>query len=223
MGQNTDQNPRYLTAEQDAVFHSLIQDPYLRDKYYFTGGTALSAFHLYHRYSEDLDFFTTKPLEKERILQLLQSLSKSLSFTFDTQSHDVTLINILTFKDDKTLKVDFASYPYPILQPPSIYKGFQIDSTRDITANKLTCINQRSEVKDFVDLYFLLKEWNIWDASYGYETKFSRRFEPFLFSSDLSIIEDFKTLPRMIKPITLDELKVFYLNLAKELVKDSVE
>lgn len=34
----------------------------LRETFFLTGGTALSAFFLAHRYSEDLDFFTEEPV-----------------------------------------------------------------------------------------------------------------------------------------------------------------
>ena len=33
-------------------------------------------------------------------------------------------------------------------------KGFTVDSLRDIATNKLLTINQRTQVKDFVDLFF---------------------------------------------------------------------
>lgn len=38
-----------------------IGDSKLADNFYLTGGTALAAFYLQHRYSEDLDFFTADP------------------------------------------------------------------------------------------------------------------------------------------------------------------
>ena len=50
-----------------------LQDKFLKffndhneDRFYLTGGTALSRFYCHHRYSEDLDFFSSAELENFR-------------------------------------------------------------------------------------------------------------------------------------------------------------
>ena len=46
---------KILSELQKNVIRELFN---ISDNFYLTGGTALSAFYLYHRYSVDLDFFT---------------------------------------------------------------------------------------------------------------------------------------------------------------------
>ena len=46
-----------LNEEQKNFLAFAATEPYLRENYYLTGGTPLTAFYLQHRYSEDLNFF----------------------------------------------------------------------------------------------------------------------------------------------------------------------
>lgn len=76
---------------------------------------------------------------------------------------------------------------------------------------------QRTEVKDFVDLYFLLQKFTIWDLMRGTEVKFRLKTDPFLVGIDCLKAESFEDLPKMLVPLKLLELKDFYRGLAKEL------
>jgi len=49
-----------LTPFQETVLREIGHSS-LNENFFLTGGTALSAFFLQHRYSEDLDFFTDQP------------------------------------------------------------------------------------------------------------------------------------------------------------------
>ena len=122
---------------------------------------------------------------------------------------------MLTFKNKSVLKVDFGYYPYPRLENSRIVQEVSLDSLTDIAVNKLLTITQRASVKDFVDLYFLLKKFTIWDLMEGVKIKFKMKLEPFTLASDLLKVEDFDQLPRMIKPLKLDDLKSFYRHKAK--------
>ncbi len=219
MGGNQDQIPRHLSQTQISVFDYLRREAYIKDRFYFTGGTALSAFYLHHRYSEDLDFFSLKPLEHEVLRTLLSTLCDHMSCTFTSRIIEFTMINRLKFEDGTELKVDFVHYNHPLLVQGIEYEGLKIDSLRDIATNKMLCVGQRTEIKDFIDLYYLLKKWNVWTISYGFEKKFPQDFDPLIFSADLTKITDFTELPRMILPLTLEELRAFYLDLAKELAR----
>jgi len=89
---------------------------------------------------------------------------------------------------------------------------------------KLVLISsQRIEVKDFVDLYFLLQEYSIWDLINAVKIKFNMNVEPFILASDFTEVINFKFLPRMLKLLSLDELKDYFLNQAKSLGRRAVE
>lgn len=50
-------------------------------------------------------------------------------------------------------KVEFTRYPFPCLGDRIRVDGLEIDSLRDILANKLVAMTERSDAKDLVDLY----------------------------------------------------------------------
>ncbi len=91
------------------------------------------------------------------------------------------------------------------------------DPFRDIATNKLLTINQRTDIKDFVDLYYLLKKYTIWDLIYGLEAKFHLKTDQFLIASDFLKVDDFDFLPKMIKPLELTTLQSFFRNLSLEI------
>ena len=211
-----------LTKEQGIILDEIRQHSLFRE-FYLTGGTALSAFYLQHRYSEDLDFFTEKSLNTQEIDALMQMWAEKHHFTFTSEFREVVHVFYLTFQNQQVLKVDFAQYPYKRLQQGEKVNDVTIDSLTDIAANKLLTITQRSAVKDFVDLYFLLERYTVWDLFQGVRIKFRRELEPFMIASDLLRVEQFDYLPKMIKPLTLQELKAFFRKKAKEIGLKAVE
>jgi predicted nucleotidyltransferase component of viral defense system len=188
----------------------LVNNNYFKSQFYFTGGTALSHYYLQHRYSEDLDFFSENKFENLIILSLVEELRKKYHFNFQSRFAEVVYRFNLIFKNGTSLKVDFGYYPYKRVEKGMKYKGLAIDSLLDISINKLMTVNQRTDIKDFVDLYYLLDKFTIWDLIEGIRVKFHQENEPLLIAYDLLKIEDFVALPKMIKPLTLPELKSFF-------------
>jgi predicted nucleotidyltransferase component of viral defense system len=197
------------------------KEPFFK-QFYFTGGTALSAFYLQHRYSEDLDFFTPKKFDTQDIFDLIDSWSKKHDFTFTSEFHQVVYIFMLTFRSKEVIKVDFGHYAYKRIEKNNIIDGLKTDSLTDIAVNKLLTVTQRSNVKDFVDLYFLLDKFTIWDLTEGVRIKFRMELEPYILASNFLKVEDFDFLPKMILPLTLEELKTFFREKAKEMGLKSV-
>lgn len=212
-----------LTKEQDIILAEVKKSEFLSTNFYFTGGTALSAFYLQHRYSEDLDFFSEKNIDTETIFTFFQDLSRQHSFTFTSEFQQVVYIFLLKFNNTATLKVDFGYYPYKQIEKPNELNGIKTDSLIDIAVNKLLTITQRDTAKDFVDLYFLLEKFTVWELIEGVRIKFRMQLEPFILASDFLKVEDFDYLPRMIRKLSLDELKSFFRQKAKEIGKRSIK
>jgi len=118
-------------------------------KYYLAGDTGL-ALHLGHRISEDLDFFTAQHFDPEKIL--LQLRDRLELTVIDTAPGTLHLIC------GGVVRTSFLYYPYRLLFPLSEFKGCPVADYRDIAAMKLIAIAQRGSKKDFVDLFFLLRE-----------------------------------------------------------------
>ncbi len=87
-----------LTNEQRIILDEVKQDSFFRD-FYLTGGTALSAFYLQHRYSEDLDFFSEKPFSIQEIDNILQRWADKHHFTFTSDFREVVYVSYLTFQN----------------------------------------------------------------------------------------------------------------------------
>src|SRR3989344_541791 len=214
----------FFTQKQKFIFDQVKNEDFFKSDFYFTGGTALSYFYLQHRYSEDLDFFSEKKFENEAILTEVKLWAKKFDFTFQHQFKEVVNIFSINFKNKTTLKVDFGYYPHRRVGKGISYQGISIDSQLDIAINKLASVNQRSQVKDFVDLYFLLDKFLIWDLIEDVKVKFRMELEPWILASDLEYyIDQFKYLPKMIKPLTLNGLKKFFRNQAIILGRKAVE
>lgn len=215
----------YLTKEQQIILAEIKSSDFICSKFYFTGGTALSSFYLHHRYSEDLDIFSENRFDNQIILALVTEWSKKHRFAFQSRFVEVMYIFNLTFPNDNQLKLDFSYYPYARAEKGIAAGGLVIDSLLDIAINKLLTITQRNDVKDFVDLYFLLKskKFSLWDLLEGVRVKFNMELEPILLASDFLKSEDMELLPKMIAPLKLDELRNFYRDLAKRVGSEAVE
>jgi len=213
-----------LTKNQRKILDKISQNRYLRDNFYLTGGTALSEYYLRHRYSDDLDLFSEKKYDTQIITNFIKQTAHELHLTFEAELIEHLYRVTLRYPQGEILKLDFSYYPGARLEKGRNEKGLAIDSVRDIAVNKLSTIVQRSNVKDFVDLYFLLDEFTVWDLMYGAETKFNMIIEPWTLASDiLYLVEKFESMPKMIKPLTLSRLKEFYRQKALEWGKSAVK
>lgn len=212
-----------LNKEQELILEKLSKVEIVKSRFYFGGGTALSEVYLKHRESVDLDFFSDSKYNPQEVFSIISIIARDLGTEIESQQQETTQIYFFDFKERK-LKLDFTYYPYKRLREGSFYKGLQVDSKFDIAANKLMLIgSQRIEVKDFVDLYFLLNEFSVWDLIEGVRVKFGIRIEPYMLAFDFMAVKDFEFLPRMHINLKLDELQTYFINEAKTLGAKSVE
>lgn len=117
--------------------------------FYLAGGTGLTL-HLGHRLSEDLDFFTKQSFDPDQLVRLLAEEIKIA--VLQTAEH-----TLYAFCDD-TVKVSFFFYPYQLMYPSMQFQGCSVADFRDIGAMKMIALAQRSMKKDFVDLFYLLRQ-----------------------------------------------------------------
>jgi hypothetical protein len=136
-----------LTPRAAQLFPRLKTAPILKP-FYLVGGTGL-ALQLGHRISVDFDFFTQKPLQPLEILSHLQKLGPVSRVieepgTLHCQLHGVRLSFLV---DHSKLLKTFPVSPYLYLA-----------SLDDIACYKLVAISSRGSRKDFIDLYYLLRQ-----------------------------------------------------------------
>lgn len=156
---------KFSTLQHLLVF--LVENNILPRDSYLAGGTALY-FYYSHRISIGLDFFTQKQFRAESLLFRIREFVKET--TIEIIEKD-TLILYLSPE-----KIRFSLYflPYKLLSPLTSHElkpGLLIDlaSLDDIEAMKAIALVQRGSAKDFVDLYYLLK-----DTGHSFEDLSSR-------------------------------------------------
>lgn len=205
-----------LTDKQKEIIAAVSREPNLAD-FYLTGGTALAAYYLKHRFSDDLDFFVFK--EPDKIF--LHSFTERLKTTIGASSFRFERLydrNQFFFSfGEEELKVEFTKYPFIQLEEPIIKDGIKIDGLRDIAANKLMAILDRFEPKDFVDLFFILKEFKLENIVQDIENKFGVKVGEIFLGGELAKAKRVEALPKMIKEMTVEELKEFFAKEAKKL------
>src|SRR5690554_1066799 len=128
-----------------------IMNEKLFENYFLVGETAL-ALQIGHRNSIDIDLFGDNEISEDEFINKLGEFGKVIV----TQSTK----NILIAKIEG-VKVDFVNYVYPLLFNPIQVDSIRMLSKADIAAMKLNAIAGRGSKKDFIDLYFLLKEFSL--------------------------------------------------------------
>lgn len=151
-----------LTSRQEEFLAVVLQTPYILKKFYLGGGTALSSWYLHHRESFDLDFFSeSEEVNASYISKWLAGLKGKLGISdiVHEEQFGFNFFNLTYINGDK-LKIDFSYFPSERIQKGLVWKGLQIDSMYDIAVNKFQTIVTSPRGRDYVDLYFILKQKN---------------------------------------------------------------
>lgn len=195
----------------------------IKDLFYFTGGTALSALYLRHRYSDDLDFFTADPAAVSCVDPVLRKIANQLNGTLEFRRMFGTFLEVyLTVPNESPVKMDFAlDAPFRFAPPEWITEiNMYADNLKDLSANKLSALFDRAESKDFVDIYFLQKEKISLSELIENAKKKHIGLENYWLAQAFYRAEELSFLPRMVKPVTLDEVKNYFLDEAKKLMDE---
>lgn len=196
------------------------RNDFFAKNFYLTGGTALSAFYLRHRYSEDLDFFSEKEIDILPLDVFFESARKELAIAqIDFQQSFNRNLFFLHYADGEILKTEFTFYPFARIEEGSVENGVRIDSLLDIGVNKLFTIYQRSQIKDYIDLYFICKniQMPIADLIKRARIKFDWHIDLIQLGTQFVKIEELKDLPRMIVKTDMNDVKKFFIEEAKKL------
>lgn len=194
---------------------------------YFTGGSALSAYYLHHRLSEDLDFFT--PAE-----DMIQLISRKLLHSLEKKGIKVEMVRnfksfveMITSRGNESMKIQIAlDSPYRLERTKEI-DGLIVDSLMDIATGKLLALFGRAAERDFVDIYFLIKE-----GKFNLDELINKASEkdPGMDKYYLAIaFEQVRELPdtseelklRLLKPLDVKELKRLFIEKAVQLIDEA--
>lgn len=180
------------------------------------GGTAV-ALHLGHRISYDFDVFLNHPLKRKQLTQASQILgSTRVHPAIDTSDELTILIG-------QEVKITFLNFPFPHLHPPVNTDFIPIFDLKDLASNKAYTIGRRGSWRDYVDLFFILKqgktdlEKNIIEA----EKRFGGNFAAKLFLAQLTYFGDIRdyTIDFVGQPTPTETIKNFLLQAAQDFLQ----
>ena len=137
--------PNILSPEQIEIV-PLLQN--FKREFYLVGGTAI-ALQIGHRRSIDFDLFKPTKLNTKRILDKISQ--NKFRFTVTRRVYEQLNLNILG------VKITFFEYLYPI-EATVKFEGIRMPNLQTLAAMKAFALGRRSKWKDYVDLYFLLRD-----------------------------------------------------------------
>ncbi|MDD3711642.1 MAG: nucleotidyl transferase AbiEii/AbiGii toxin family protein [Patescibacteria group bacterium] len=130
---------------------------FFKSDFYLAGGTGL-ALQLGHRDSVDFDYFSSQDIDTKKLFTTVKEVFKG---------HKIIKVqeekNTLTVFIDNNIKLSFFTYKYKLLEKLINEPYFKIASIIDIACMKLAAIVSRATNKDYIDLYFILKEKSLRD------------------------------------------------------------
>jgi len=152
-------------------------------EYNLVGGTAI-ALYLGHGQSIDFDLFSEKPIKRRSIKNTIEAnyfhTQEVIYEAFD-QLH--LIVN--------SVKITFFNYPFRVIPHKYFDDMIQIPSLLDLAAMKAHALGGRARWKDYVDLYFILKEQHsLKEISNRTKQIFQNYYNEKLFREQLSYFED---------------------------------
>jgi predicted nucleotidyltransferase component of viral defense system len=211
-----------LTPAQKIVVDGVVHEPKL-GSFYLSGGTALAGYYLHHRESDDLDFFVQEQYDVVFMHAFVERLKGALHAT-EVRFEKLYDRNQFFFvMPEEELKVEFSLYPFKQLENPSVWGGLRVDSVRDITANKLMALVDRFDPKDFVDMFFLLQKFDVDAVRTDAEKKFGVTLSDMALGQEFAKVRRVEALPKMTKPLSVEELKSFFTKQAQKIRPSIIE
>ncbi len=206
MGSLTRPHWEALTPATRDAFQLLDRLEFIK-RFYLAGGTGL-ALHFGHRFSIDLDFFSSDadsvgPDERSILRSVLDD--PTLAITYDKDSTFVATwhgVGISFFRLNL----------YPLVKPTLLLENVPLASVEEIGAMKLAAIIDRGTRKDMIDLYFILQQVSLDSLFQVAATKYAK-VRTFAISATraLAYFEDAESLPmpRMIDKTPWSKMKKF--------------
>lgn len=147
------------------------------------GGTALAAYHLHHRESEDLDFFADSPLDARNWGEFVQDRTATEGIALEPQGKpNMGIARYMATSADfpgQGIKIDLVQEsPYRLAPLEETAEGIWIGSYRDLCVGKMSAICGRYEERDFIDLHAILNPAE--DGSLASEREITEAFSALL-------------------------------------------
>lgn len=179
------------------LLNHLMREEKLKN-FVLVGGTAL-ALQVGHRISIDIDLFGHSDFDQSTILA---TLNKYGTVQLLKKSENILILSL------NGIKVDLVNYKYPWIGNLNIVKKIRFASLSDIAAMKLNAIAGRGSVKDFIDIFALLKIFSLREMLNFYNEKYQDGSE-FMVIKSLTFFDDAdkEVLPHLFIDTSWAEMK----------------
>jgi len=147
------------------------------------GGTAI-ALHIGHRKSIDFDLFSYQGFDNNRIKEeLIKQIRVFQPF--------VNKLGEYTLTTRDGVKMTFYRFPYELEYVDNFEKIIKLPDLLTLAAMKAFAIGQRSKWKDYVDLYFIMKDfYSIEQINERGREVFGGEYNEKMFKVQLSYFKD---------------------------------
>ena len=190
---------------------SLLKD--FKREFYLVGGTAI-ALYLGHRRSIDFDLFKPTQFNSKKITSKIDTHKLRYKVTRNVSEQLNLVIN--------EVKFTFFEYPFPILPTNTFENTLKLPTLLDLAVMKAYALGRRSKWKDYVDLYFIIKDhYNITQIAQRASEIYDQLFSEKLFRAQLSYFNDIdytETVEFLVEPVSDTEIKDFLLNAAIDIL-----
>ena len=181
-------------------------------EFYLVGGTAI-AMHIGHRRSIDFDLFKLSPLKPKSIIQTISdfdfpySVTRRVTEQLNVNIHDV--------------KFTFFQYPFKVSANENLEDILRLPTLIDLAAMKAYALGRRSKWKDYVDIYFILKDhFTVKQISDRTAEIFGPLFSEKLFRAQLSYFGDIdytEAIEYLVPSVSEEKIKSFLIDKATDI------
>ena len=172
-------HPEILTREQKELL-PLVKKFY--KDFGLVGGTAI-ALHIGHRESVDFDLFSFEEFKNVNIKKRILRSKKIDNIIRDETEQFTFVINGVLFT--------FFRYPFKINYEINFNQTLKMPSLLTLAAMKLFALGRRAKWKDYVDLYFIIKDFHsVSEIIKQAESMFGNEFNEKICREQLAYFKD---------------------------------
>lgn len=202
-----------LSKEQVDLLPMISQ---FKREYYLVGGTAI-ALHIGHRESIDFDLFKLADLRKNDIYKKVIASKFGYKFGYENYEQLNLIIN--------QVKFTFFSFPHKIPTNAEIKGIIKMPDLLTLAAMKAFALHRRAKWKDYLDLYFILKDfYAVNEIAFKAKELFGEMFSEKLFKMQLGYFRGISYSEEVVflipNPPTEDEVKTFLTEISLSGLED---
>lgn len=168
----------------------------LLPKYPICGGTGL-ALHIGHRISYNFDLFSTEKIPN--------FFDKKITDLFPESKVIINTTDELTLFTNTNVKITFLHYPFPNLEDNYQEDGIFTGSLKDLIANKVYVLGRRAEIRDYIDIYFILKKYTLEEILSYAKQKYGELISEKTVLGQLTYFEDLNFNDKVFTSLNIDQ------------------